>query len=87
LHFFSFSSEFSVHWEKTFDCFVASFDLPLSLSLSLSLSFTPATYTFARERGKERVLAKGRKSPRFLRETEEFVFESSGVALSRFCGN
>jgi hypothetical protein len=86
LHFFSLSSEFSVlHWEKTFDCFVASFDLPLSLSLSLS--FTPATHTFARERGEERALAKGRKSPRFLRETEEFVFESSGVALSRFCGN
>jgi hypothetical protein len=87
LHFFSFSSEFSVHWEKTFDCFVFSRLISLFLSLSLSLSFTPATHTFARERGEERALAKGRKSPRFLRETEEFVFESSGVALSRFCGN
>ena len=47
LHFFSLSSEFSFHWEKT-DCFVTLFDLPLALSLSLS--FTPATYTRERTR-------------------------------------
>ena len=70
LHFFSLSSEFSFHWEKT-DCFVTSFDLPLSLSLSLF----HARYIYTRANTvRSAYLRKGEKA-RFLRETE-FVFES-----------
>ena len=66
-HFFSLSSEFSFHWEKT-DCFVTSFDLPLSLSLF------HARYIYTRANTvRSAHLRKG--EARFLSETE-FVFKS-----------
>lgn len=69
LHFFSLSSEFSFHWEKT-DCFVTLFDLPLALSLSLF----HARYVYARANTVRSAYSR-KGEERLLSETE-FVFKS-----------